>query len=68
MRRGNIDWEERSISGKLFPHFVFSYIEDTRDMFYHLLMRPGCLRLSRTIRRGRGNDIRSAASMIIDRR
>jgi len=53
------------IGWKLAMDFVFPYIEEVSDMLNHLLIRPGCLGVSRAIRRRRGNDIRSAASVIV---
>ena len=46
---------------------IFSYVEDVGDVFYHLLVRPGCLRFSGTIRRGRQDDVGST-SCAVDRR
>jgi len=60
--RGAINGQKGPIGRELLPDFVFSYVDNLSDVLDHLLVRPGSLKFSGTIQRGRRDD--SSLSMI----
>ena len=60
--RGSVNREEGMDSGELMANFFLFNIEEVGDVFNHLVVSQGHFIAGRTVRRGRGNDVRGVAS------
>ena len=67
-RRWNINGKEGAIGREMATDFFHIGPKHGCNMLEHHLVRPGCLRVSGAVRRRRGNDVGSAASMVIGQR
>jgi len=66
-RRGNVNGKEGAIGGKVAMDFLGISPKHDCNMLKHHLVGPGRFRVSGAVRRRRGNNVGSAACMIIGR-
>ena len=66
--RGSVNGKEGVNSGELAADFFFLNVEEASNVLDHLFVGKGQVAAGRTVWRGRGNEVRGAASVVNRRR
>ena len=64
VRRGDVDRKQGVIERELAANFFFLNVEEASDVFNHLFVGKGHLRVGWAVRRRRGNDVGCVTSVV----